>query len=183
VDQRLIDEQIKKQILRRALAFLARATGKRDADLPEGVPDFTYAANGMSGYHAPDGDIAAWGSHDPTAQALMRESTGNAYAKQVSHERHGRAHTIMSLPYEAMRALMLAYLDLCQHDNPRQPWPRQVNRLALDAALIACTYPDEKRTAAMHRALVNATRQQCEKAKAIALEAWFPAVRDSKKAP
>lgn len=174
--------QIRKQIRRRALAFLVRATGHPDAELPEGVPDFIHTVGGLTAAHAPNGGTVAWGSDDPAALALMRDALGAAYAKQRQREQHGRAHTILPLPYDALRALVLAYVDLCQHATPATPWPRHVDKLALDAARLACTYPgEEQRTAAVHRALVNTTRQQREHARAIALKAWFPTVHNGKK--
>lgn len=175
MDERLAQEQIDRQFQRRALALIARAVGIVEPGLNPWYPDFTHAANGMTGYHSPDGTWGAFGSDDEHALAHMRELTQVAYARQRDSEKRAQARSQSRPDAEAFVALTFGFLEVCRQGTPDKPWPRNFLKRALAHAELSLTDPtDRTRTAQRLKALAKMTKPERNRARAIAFEACFP---------
>ena len=175
MDGRLILQQADRLIRRRALSILARATGIIEPGLNPWYPDFTHAANGMTGYHSPEGTWGAAGSADECALANMRDLTKLAYAKKRDSEKRAKARTTKRPPPEVFVALTFGYIAQCRQGTPEEPWPRDFEKHAKRHAERALTDPaDRKGTAQRMKALSKMTPSQQMRARAIAFEACFP---------
>lgn len=183
MDERLVQQQIDRQLRRRALAIIARAAGIIEPGLNPWYPDFTHAANGMTGYHSPEGTWGAAGSGDERALANMRDLTKLAYAQKRDSEQRARARTEKLPPTEVFVAMTFAYVAQCRRGTREKPWPRHFQKKALFHAEQALTDPaNPERTVLLRKALDQMTTAQKNLARSIAYEACFPVKAAEKRA-
>lgn len=175
MEQGLSPAQVERRLRRRADAILWRVARIAEPGLIPWYPDFTHAANGMTGYHSPEPAWGAAGSLSDEALAAMRDLTAAEYAKQRAKERRILARMKSRPDQTAFVALMFAYMAQCLKGTPERPWPRHFEKEARREAEAACTSPDDpNNTDALHRALFAMTRAQRELARAIAFEVCRP---------